>query len=472
MEYTKVKKGECVIDVREHVRKLSSTREISHRNFRRLPSVEVPTIVELKHQISSLKHKINDGQMSTTDRKCAFVYGPTPELVLSMKQYIEKTYSMFHTDLDGEECWLHPSPPSPHQNWGSEGNIQHKFRWTDGDFDYVLNVNFGIVLLLVQNWLTEVQKQGYVTKGWRVNRVCGNWTCCNWHHFAMEEMEMLSGRRSCFRSSEPCRHSPPCLKSKIRHIPRQTQSRRPTRSLPATSVIEAAGSIQLPDRTLSARAIIERSTKARLPMSSSPTLSITAAESSSQLSNPTPLERDITKKATNPLSSTRSSPKISITRVENNPQFLSSHTPTRAGHNREHRSLLPQSPPPIRSTFGSVSTSQTLNPLPPRSPRTARSVSSNESSPRSPTHLPPRSPPTTQPASCKESSLHASNPPPHTIPTPTNGNPLKTPVNSNLPDPDDSPPNPSIASQARQIFQPAAQNLKSAFRAIGLWQNE
>lgn len=54
-------------------------------------SDEVPTIVELKYQINSLKHKINDGQMSTKDRKCAFVYDPTPELVLSMEQYIEKT---------------------------------------------------------------------------------------------------------------------------------------------------------------------------------------------------------------------------------------------------------------------------------------------------------------------------------------------------------------------------------------------
>jgi len=198
---------------------------------------------------------------------------------------------MFHTDLDEEECWLHSSPPSPHQNWGSEGNIQHNFRWTDGDVDYVLNVNFGMVLLLVQNRLTEMQKQGYVTKG------------CNWHHFAMEKMEMLSGRRSCSGSSEPCRHSPPCSKNKIRHIPRQTQSRRPTRSSPATSITEAAGSIQLPNPTPSARAIIRRSTKTRLPTSSSPTLSITAAESRSQLSNPTPLERAITKKATNPLSS-------------------------------------------------------------------------------------------------------------------------------------------------------------------------
>ncbi len=279
---------------------------------------------------------------------------------------------------------------------------------------------------------------------------------------------MLSGRRSCFSSSEPCRHSPRCLKNKIRHIPRQTQTRRPTRSSPATSITEAAGSIQLPNPTPSARAIIRRSTKTRLPTSSSPTLSITAAESSSQLS---PLERAITKKATNPLSSTRSSPKTSITRVEDNPQLLSSHPPTRAGHSRERRSL-PQPPPPTRSTFGSVSTFQALNPIPPRSPRTARSISSNESSPRSSTPLPPRSPPATQSASYKEGSLHALTPPPYTIPTPTNEYPLQTPVNSNLPDPNDSPPNSSIASQARQIFQPAAQNLKSAFRAIGLWQNE
>lgn len=280
---------------------------------------------------------------------------------------------------------------------------------------------------------------------------------------------MLSGRRSCFSSSEPCRHSPPCTRNKIRHIPRQTQTRRPTR--PATSITEAAGSIQLPNPTPSARAIIRRSTKTRLPTSSSPTLSITAAESSSQLSNPTPLKRAITKKATNPLSSTRSSPKTSITRVENNPQLLSSHPLTRTGHSREHRSL-PQPSPPTRSTFGSVSTFQALNPIPPRSPRTARSISSNESSPRSSTPLPSRSPPTTQPASCKESSLHTSTPPPYTIPTPTNEYPLQTPINSNLPNPNDSPPNLSIASQARQIFQPAAQNLKSAFRAIGLWQNE
>lgn len=419
-------------------------------------SDEVPTVVELKHKIISLKHKINDGQMSTTDRKRAFVYDPTLELVLSMEQYIEKTYSMFHTDLDEDDCWLHPSPPSPHQNRGNEGYIQHQFRWTDGDIDYVLNVNFGIVLLLVQNRLTDEQKQGYVTQGWRVNRICGNWTCCNWHHFAMETMEMLASRRRCFGSSDPCRHSPPCLRDKIRHPSRPTQSRRPARSPPAISITGATGSTQLPNPTLPARAITNR--------------------------------------ATNHFYSNRSSPSTSMTRIESSLQLPSVHPPTSASHSKERGSLLPYSPLPTRSVFGSGSSSQPLRPLPPRSlrpTRPTRSDSSNESSPRSSSTLPPRSPPATQLASCRERSLHASNPlptaqptltvnsslhastpPPLTTPTAANENNLKTPETSDLPDPDGSPPNASIAAKAREVLLPAAQNLKSAFRAIGLWQNE
>lgn len=391
-------------------------------------SDEVPAKVELKHQIVSLKHRMNAGQISTTDRKRAFVYDPTPELVLSMKQYIEKTYSMFHKDLDEDDCWLHPSPPAPQSNRGTEGNIQHKFRWTDGDVDYALAVNFGIILLLVQNRLTAVQKEGYVTEGWRVNRTCGNWTCCNWHHLAMETMDMLSRRRSCFGSSEPCRHNPPCLRDKLGYPPRPTQSRRTNRPSPTTSITGAAGSTQLPTSPPSARVMIDRSTETPLSTRSWSTFSITAAESRSQLSNLTLPARAITNRATKPLLSTRSLPKSFITRVENSPQFLSSHPPTTLPHSRERGSLLRHPNPPTRSAFGSGSSSPFSSPLSPRSPRTTRSDFSNESSPRSSNPLPPRFAPTTQSAPLTERSPHASTTPSPTRPSSTGNSSLHTSI--------------------------------------------
>ena len=206
---------------RKRVRRLASASYMSESIFE-ISSHPIRSSIEDSSDCISDKlpaqEKVNQStktrQIPIEDRKRTFVYSPTPELMLFMVDYVRGTYDLFEQNLASGDCWLHPSPPAPLFDRGHHA-IEHSFQWTDGHNHHLLTVNFGIVVLLVKNQLTEVQKEGYVTGALHVNRTCGNWTCCNWGHCALETVN----RGRCFGSSMLCRHNPPCLTDKKCHPP-------------------------------------------------------------------------------------------------------------------------------------------------------------------------------------------------------------------------------------------------------------
>ena len=179
---------------------------------------------------------------SIIDRKRLFVYSPPPDLVLAKIQYVVDTYNLFEEDLEGDDCWLHPFPPAPLFNRHHQA-VQRNFYWTNRPHKHALTANFGVVILLVKDRLTEMQKQGYINSGWQVSRTCGNWTCCNWRHCTMESKQASLTRRHCFMSFKSCGHNPPCSKDKKCYpqsaAAKDKQSRQPIRSSVASSVPKA-----------------------------------------------------------------------------------------------------------------------------------------------------------------------------------------------------------------------------------------
>lgn len=155
--------------------------------------------------------------LNVSSRKRYFVYTPDGGLKEKMKQEVHDVYELF--DLCNEDdCWLHPSPPLARSNGRPPGTIQCYFVWKGWAGNNRLNVNFGIVALIIEHQLTEEQKEGYVNKSWHLSHLCGNWTCCNWRHMTVESGRINNSRNQCFRDATQCSHDPQCMKDRKRRL--------------------------------------------------------------------------------------------------------------------------------------------------------------------------------------------------------------------------------------------------------------
>ena len=347
--------------------------------------------------------------MPLADREYTLVYSPTPALTSSMIDYVDSTYTLFDEDLTEDGCWLHPSPPAPQFDQGKR-SIAQGFSWTDRHGSERLTVNFAIVVLLVQNRLTEVQKRGYVENRWQTSRLCGNWTCCNWHHFAIEPKEVSNSRMSCCKYSRPCRHSPRCLKDKKRYPPSSravTHTRantdHPSRPSRVTSLAGARDKFRVRKSSTPEQAFRGRELRPLSPSCPSPSLPTQYATSESKSAFP---------------SSLKSSRSVN---TDNYPYSMDKPTLPAQFCSRQS-DLLTQKPftPP-------------------------------------PQHASP------------ESNIYASEtPPPAGANTTTNS--TSSPLQNSSPHHSSHPcPKSSILTRTLEMFHPAARNLKSAFRAVALW---
>ena len=153
------------------------------------------------------------------DRKRHFMYTPGDIMKKKMKKYVHDVYRLFDRTRSDDDCWLHPSPPPARRDGRPMGTIKCGFVWKDSSGKQQLNVNFGIVALIVKRQITKNQMEGYVNNSWHLSHLCGNWTCCNWRHLTVECGRTNVSRNQCFRSAGRCSHEPPCMKHRKRRFP-------------------------------------------------------------------------------------------------------------------------------------------------------------------------------------------------------------------------------------------------------------
>ena len=415
---------------REKIRRSSSLSSMSESTSEYLgypvrPSTKAPLDSSSKELPIRKRQKREMWAAPATSRKSAFVYNSTPELESSMIDYVEYTYKLFHEDSTEDECWLHPSPPAPQFERGTRA-IEHEFRWLDGHRKIALKVNFAMVVLLVNHRLTEVQKQGYVTSCWQASRICGNWTCCNWHHFAIEPKGVSTARTNCFKFSRPCRHAPRCLTNKKCYP--QSQSAITRR-----------------------RAISHHLSHASQPPA------LFRAKDMFRIQKSSPLEK-------------------AFRRREHKPSLSSPPNPTRPASPESMSAALFSS----KSTRSPIAENSSHGANQPTTPALSVSPENNLHTPKSPTPPTRSTSPentyyTPEPLTLPKTSANGDNnlripdnPPPVSV-TITNDSPFEPQETSSSHNQSCLPPKVSIASKAFEIFHPAAQNLKSAFRTTAIW---
>lgn len=163
-------------------------------------------------------HRKRVETMAVKERKRFLVDKPTIPMIIAMRKWVAETYALLDVHREEDNCWFHPSPPPPHPNGRARGAISRCFFWGDETGRHCIWVNFGVVALIVKHYLTDEQREGYITKGWHLSHLCGNWTCCNWKHFTVEPGTINISRNVCFRLPRGCHHHPQCMKDKKKRL--------------------------------------------------------------------------------------------------------------------------------------------------------------------------------------------------------------------------------------------------------------
>ena len=179
-------------------------------------------------QISGLQHgspsrtfsfvsplfNVNNDDMSVIDRKRFFIYTPTDAMKEAMQTHVSNVHKLFPPTRGISDCMFHPNPGGLLKNGKYNQVITCNYQWRDVTGIHAIGVNFGIVALIINSYLTAAQKVGFIEDAWHLSHLCGNWICCNWRHHTVEPGPVNVGRNACFNSSEPCQHDPPCMKDK------------------------------------------------------------------------------------------------------------------------------------------------------------------------------------------------------------------------------------------------------------------
>lgn len=166
---------------------------------------------------------------SCIDRKRIIVFNRPETVTTAMQTWYTTTLSLFDPFRSIEDCWFHPSPPLPKKTSESRSSnsqqtsspqtrskttISKKFHWTDSCGRHSVHLNFGIVSKLLTRTMSNQQKDGFITKGWHLSHLCGNWTCLNPKHATVEPGYVNLARNNCFSHRSGCTHIPPCMKEK------------------------------------------------------------------------------------------------------------------------------------------------------------------------------------------------------------------------------------------------------------------
>lgn len=196
-------------------------------------------------QISPPIRKTPKDTLSLQDRKSFFIHSPTPALESAMAKWVSEIDSVLDQFREEDDCWLHPSPPPPRPNGRASGCLKRDFYWADERGRHKITINFGVIALIVQDRLTERQKDGWIMHSWHLSHLCGNWTCCNWRHFTVEPGIVNITRNSCFMHRSGCVHNPKCMKEKkqqLNQTPRASELKEEYQAFqPRAEEVEHAG---------------------------------------------------------------------------------------------------------------------------------------------------------------------------------------------------------------------------------------
>ncbi|MCJ1301052.1 hypothetical protein MMC08_003851 [Hypocenomyce scalaris] len=238
-------------------------RKCRHKKTSRSRSLAPPSTLEecvrslaSEHIVDKDRQGLSDNQLvsaapkkprdtlTVKQRKHFFIHTPTLAMVAAMRKWVSETHALFNVARDEGDCWLHPAPASPKANGRARGTINRSFIWTDASGRHNVFVNYDVVTLIIDHHLTDEQQEGYITKGWHLSHLCGNWTCCNWRQFTVEAGSINISRNAYFMYTGGCNHSPKCMKDKKQRL----LPVNPTRSLDSEGKDASAllGSI-LPD---------------------------------------------------------------------------------------------------------------------------------------------------------------------------------------------------------------------------------
>ena len=152
--------------------------------------------------------------LSLAERKEVLIWNPTGVMKTRMQLHVDLINKLFDPKLPKCDCWLHPWPPEVKML--PTGTIQVRFNWKDGKGTHSLDVNYGVITLILEGKITKEQKDGFIYESWQLSHVCGNWICCNPQHFTIEPKPINLDRNRCFSSEEDCMHFPQCKRTKKR----------------------------------------------------------------------------------------------------------------------------------------------------------------------------------------------------------------------------------------------------------------
>ncbi|KAG4441889.1 hypothetical protein IFR05_002630 [Cadophora sp. M221] len=171
----------------------------------------------------SISTSVNDNiplkKISCKERK-RIIVSPNrpPSVTKAMRAWASKINWLLDPFREDDDCWLHPLPPPARLRVSGVlrpvGCIRTTFTWKDKDRKHSIDLNYGIVVKLINYKMTKHQQDGFINKQWHLSHLCGNWTCLNPAHTTVEPGSTNVNRNSCFSHRSGCLHSPKCLKDK------------------------------------------------------------------------------------------------------------------------------------------------------------------------------------------------------------------------------------------------------------------
>ena len=154
--------------------------------------------------------------LSINLRKHRFIFHPTPKVAKRVGLVVGEINTIFADTIKWprDQCFIHPnSPVCTAKN--RPGAIRKSFSWRDADGSHKVTVNIGVLILRQLDRITDEQMEGYINSSWHLSHLCGNWTCCNWRHFCIEDGRQNSSRNACLKrpgpTGRPCKHYPRCM---------------------------------------------------------------------------------------------------------------------------------------------------------------------------------------------------------------------------------------------------------------------
>ncbi|KAI9819123.1 MAG: hypothetical protein M1827_007279 [Pycnora praestabilis] len=111
-------------------------------------------------------------KMSCEARKHFLVHDRTPGITEQMERWVQEIQSLIDLGQGEDDCWLHPGPPRLRIRNRVKGSVTKKLTWRDANGRHTVEVNYGIIVLLLKDLVTDAQKEGFIVKSWHLSHLC------------------------------------------------------------------------------------------------------------------------------------------------------------------------------------------------------------------------------------------------------------------------------------------------------------